>query len=627
MVQKVCLTLALLCLALALSEAKVYGQIPTPRSYLFVEIRDTSGQPVTDASVTLYGADGKQISSRTTGNESKAGINFPIRTDHHYNLLISRQGFHPSEHVFFPKRFNLGVRLVEKIPIGIGDAAEANPIVLRKPPTTAADRRAFDAQELQTQLILAAKRGDSLRTSKLLQMGVAADTVDGDGTSALLWASFAGDADTINILIERGAHVRTKHPLSSKALLIYLAEGIVRDRAGTTSKPNDTLDEIFKRQRAVINLIKAGADVNAKDLELGTTLNAALRAVPDSLPATTVEELIKAGANVNTPSEVYRFTPLMWASQSGSVEAVAMLLKAGALVEVKDNMGKTPLMWAQVTPGYPGHPNPEVVRALINAGANVNTTDPDGVTALILAARADLTESIKLLLAKGAEVNAKDRWGNSPLSSAFDSHYYSHADKDTVHHPTPLTIRTLLAAGADIHAGNSVGIPTLMLAARTDSVEALKMLLNAGAQINATDKNGRTVLMFEKWSYMPSVEVFRILLDAKADPNAVAPDGRTPLMFATYGAPPEIIELLLQRGAKASVNARDNSGQTALMHAAYYSSSDFKPEDQLRIVKALIAAGADVNIKDNSGRTPLAVAQEYSRNEALIELLKSKQRN
>lgn len=98
-------------------------------------------------------------------------------------------------------------------------------------------------------------------------------------------------------------------------------------------------------------------------------------------------------------------------------------------------------------------------------------------------------------------------------------------------------------------------------------------------------------------------------------------------MFATYGAPPEVIELLLERGAKASINARDNSGQTALLHAAYYSSSDFKPEDQLRIVKALMAAGADENIKDNSGRTPLAVAQEYSRNEALIELLKSKQRN
>jgi ankyrin repeat protein len=455
-------------------------------------------------------------------------------------------------------------------------------------------------------------------------MGVAANTVDDDGTPALLWASFAGDADTINVLLEGGAHLRTKHPLSPKALLIYLAEGIDRDQAGTTSTPGD---EIFRRQRAVMNLIKTGADVNAKDLQLGTTLNAALRAVPNFLPATTIEELIKAGANVNTADELQRSTPLMWASQSGSVDAVQMLLKAGALVDVRDNLGRTPLIWAQVTPGYRGRSNPEVVSVLIDAGANVNASDPDGVTALILAARADLTESIKLLLAKGAQVNAKDRWGNSPLTSAFDSHYYAHADKDTVHHPTPLTIRTLLTAGADIHAGNSVAIPVLMLAARTNSLEALKMLLEAGAQINATDQRGRTVVMYEKWSYAPTVEVFRILLDAKADPNAVAPDGRTPLMFAMYGAPPEIIDLLLERGAKRTVNARDNSGQTALLHACYYKSFDFKPEDQLRIVKALIAAGADVNIKDNSGRTVLAVAQEYSRNEALIELLKSKQRN
>ena len=625
MVQKVSLAFALLCLTLTLSQPKAYGQTPAPRSYLFVEIRDTSGQPVTDASVILSGADGKQISNRQIGNDSKTEINFPIRTDHHYNLLVSKQGFHPSEHVFFPKRASGGVRLIEKIQFA--DPGESTNIVLRKSPATAAERKVFDTRELQTQLILAAKRGDSLRTSKLLHMGVAADAADDDGTPALVWASFAGDADTINVLLEAGTHLRTKHPLSSKALLIYLAEGIVRDQAGTTSKAIDAGDEIYKRQRAVINLIKAGADVNAKDLQLGTTLNAALGAVPNFLPAPAIEELLKAGANVNTPSEMHKFTPLMWASQSGSVESVELLLRAGALLDVKDNTGRTALMWAQVTPGHPGYSNPEVVRALINAGANVNVSDGDGVTALILAARADLTESIKLLLAKGAQVNAKDRWGNSPLTSAFDSHYYSHADKDTVHHPTSLTIRTLLTAGADIHAGNSVAIPALMLAARTNSLEALKMLLEAGAQINATDQRGRTVLMYEKWSYMPSLEVFKILIDAKADPNAVAPDGRTPLMFATYGAPPEIIHLLLERGAKASINARDNSGQTALMHAAYYWSSDLKPEDQLRTVKALIAAGADVNIKDNSGRTALAVAQEYSRNEALIELLKAKQRN
>ena len=623
MVQKVSLAFALLCLTLTLSQAKVYGQTPAPRSYLFVEIRDTSGQPVRDASVILSGADGKQISSRQIGNDSKTEINFPIRTDHHYNLLVSRQGFHPSEHVFFPMRSSGGVRLIEKIQFA--DPGGSNSIVLRKPPTTAAEHRAFDTRELQTQLILAAKRGDSLRTSKLLQMGVAADGVDDDGTPAIVWASFAGDADTINVLLEGGAHLRTKHPLSSKALLIYLAEGIVRDHAVTTSKPYDAGNEIYKRQRAVINLIKAGADVNAKDLQLGTTLNAALRAVPNFLPAPAIEELLKAGANVNTPSEVHKFTPLMWASQSGSVEAVEMLLRAGALLDVKDNRGRTALMWAQVTPGHPGYSNPEVVRALINAGANVNVSDGDGVTALILAARADLTESIKLLLAKGAQVNAKDRWGNSPLIAAFDSHYYSHSDKD--HHPALSTIKMLLTSGADIHGGNSVGIPVLMLAARTNSLEALKLLLEAGAQSDATDQRGRTVLMYEKWSYMPSLEAFKILIDAKADPNAVAPDGRTPLMFATYGAPPEIIELLLERGAKRTINARDNSGQTALMHAAYYWSSDFKPEDQLRTVKALIAAGADVNIKDNSGRTALAVAQEYSRNQALIEVLKSKQCN
>jgi ankyrin repeat protein len=621
MIQKISLACAVVCFTLILSAVKAQGQIPAPRSYLFVEIKETSGQPVTDATVAVYGADGKKITGLFTTTDAKFTGSLPIRSDHHFNVLVSKQGFQPSEHVFFSTPYGEGTRLVEKMPLG--HSAEISTIVLRKRPTTVSEQKIFDEQELQTQMILAAKRCDLLRMSKLLQLGVSADAIDADGVSALLWATFAGDADTINALLEAGAHVRPKNPRDAKVLLIYLAEGIVRDQKVNTSP--DEMAERFKRAVLVSRLIKAGADVNAKDPQLGTVLNAALRVVSTSLPAMAIDDLVKTGANVNAPDEPQLSTPLMWASQSGSIETVKTLLAAGAAVDVKDKAGRTALMWAQVARKASEQFNSEIVNTLIKAGAKVNVTDENGNTPLILAAQADLTESVRMLLAAGALVNAKNRWGSNALISAFDSHYRL-TDKDT-HHPAPLTIRALLTAGADIQAGNSDGTTPLMLAARTDSLEAVKMLLEAGASIDGRDKKGKTALMYERYGYMPSVETFKVLVAAKGDLNAVDSGGRTPLMYAAKGGPPEILELLLKNGAKPSINARDNSGQTALMYAAYYSDFTFPPEDQLRNVKALLEAGADVNIKDNSGNTALGIAQAYSRNQAVIVLLKSKQSN
>jgi ankyrin repeat protein len=580
MVHNISLACALACLVLALSAENSYGQLPPPRSYLFVDVKDTSGQPVTDASIALYGADGKRISSRVA-NEGKISVTFPIRSDPHYSVLVSREGFQPSEHVFFPRPSGHGTTLFEKMPIGF--TIQSSPIVLHKCPATESERKAVDAQELQNQIILAAKRGDSLRVSKLLQLGVDADTVDNDGVSALLWAAFTGDADTINALLERGAHVRTKNPLGSKVLLIYLAEGLVREQKGRTSRGDDTRD-LSKPEGIVSNLIKGGADVNTRD-------------------------------------EGRLSTPLMWASRSGSLEIVRMLLAAGASIDVKDKQGRTALRWAQVAQTDPGRYNSELVNTLIKSGANVNVSDEYGTTPLILAAKLDLTESVKMLLAAGAQVNAKDKLGDTALVAAFDSYYSSHTD--SIHHPTPLTTSTLIKAGADIHAVNSVGIPLLMLAARTNSLEALKMLLEGGVPVNVRDKKGRTALMYELWSYMPSVEVFKVLIAAKGDLNAVDHGGRTPLMYAATAGPPELVELLLEAGAKAGVNAQDNSGQTALMYASYYSNLGTNPEDQIRRIKTLLEAGADVSIKDNSGQTALGLAV-YIRNQPVIELLKSK---
>jgi len=608
---------AVVCCWLSLSLVKANGQLPRPTSYLFVEVKDTEGKHITDATITVSDPSGKEIATNIWRDDrDQIHIRFPLRSDHHYNVLITKPGYLPSEHVFFsgPGR----ERLLENFP----DGNNSQPVfvVMRKPPITESEDRALEVEEKKNRLLLAIKRGDSATVVRLLHEGVSAKTADADGVPAIAWAAFSGDAETIRASLAAGANVRSRNSFASKALLIYLANGLPRkERSGQSENQESDKALIEHQETAVLVLIRAGADVNAKDAERGTVLNAALDQVPNHLTTRVIKQLIAAGANINTADESRRSTPLMWAASSGSLDAVQMLIRAGAIIDAKDKEGKTALMWTQIGSEYPGY-NPAIVKTLITAGADVNVVDTYGQTPLTMAAGADLFESVKLLLAAGANVSAKDR-GESALIRAFQSHYSS-KDDSTIH-PSVVTVQALIAAGANVHDVNRDGQTLVMLAARRNSLEALKILIAAGVDVNAKDNNGQTALMYDQvWGYRPNVETFKVLLATGGEVNAVDKNGQTALMFAAKGAPAPIINLLLAAGAKTSINARNKYGQTALMIACYESNFYFNSEDQLRTVKLLLAAGADLTIKDNGGRTALMIAQS-GRNEALIKLLET----
>jgi len=609
---------AVVCCALSLSLVKAYGQSLPPSSYLFVEVKDTEGKRISDATVTVSDPKGNKLATQTWRDDrDQIHIRFPLRFDHHYNVLITKPGYLQSEHVFFsgPGR----EQLLETFPDA--NRSQLASIILRKPPTTETEIRALEVEEKKNRLWLAIKRGDSAAVRKFLSEGMSAKTVDADGVPAIVWAAFSGDGDTVQALLAAGAKVRKRNSLASKALLIYLANGLPRKgRSGPAENRESEEKLIEQHDAAVLALIKAGADVNAKDAERGTVLNAALDQVPNHLTNRAIKQLIAAGANVNAADESRRSTPLMWAASSGSIDAVQMLIRAGAIIDAKDKEGQTALMWAQIGSMYSGY-NPAIVKALIAAGADVNVVDTYGGTPLTRAAGADLSESVKLLLAAGANVNATDR-SESPLIRTFYSQ--SSSKDDGAIHPSVATVQALIAAGANVHAVNRDGQTVVRLAARANSLEVLKMLIAAGVDVNAKDNNGQTALMYDQvWGYRPSVETFKVLLATGGDVNAVDKIGQTALMFAAKGAPSEFVDLLLAAGAKSSINARNKYGQTALMVACYESNFYYKPEAQLSTIKSLLAAGADLTIKDNEGRTALMIAQSASRNEALIKLLEA----
>ena len=167
----------------------------------------------------------------------------------------------------------------------------------------------------------------------------------------------------------------------------------------------------------VVDAIKNGANVNAWTSYEGTPLLVAVRTPnPDVVTA-----LIKAGADVNARDNSYNDylkgkTPLIMAmavvSTSHRKEVMLMLtalIKAGADVNAKDNEGMTALMWAISTYHYSSEV--EMVAALIKAGADVNAKSNDGATALILAAKKDIRRVIPILLESGADPKAKDNSG------------------------------------------------------------------------------------------------------------------------------------------------------------------------------------------------------------------------
>ncbi|MAQ64688.1 MAG: hypothetical protein CL503_05245 [Actinobacteria bacterium] len=133
----------------------------------------------------------------------------------------------------------------------------------------------------------------------------------------------------------------------------------------------------------------------------------------------------------------------------------------------------------------------------------------------------------------------------------------------------------------------------LLEAAESGDINQTKHLITHGADVNATDKHGRTAL--HEAAYYGNLEIVKALVIAGADINAKDNVGLTPLINATYKGNLEIVEALVNAGA--DINAKGRYGMTALHWAADNGSED--------IVKALVRAGADVNVTDRFGFTAL----------------------
>ena len=242
------------------------------------------------------------------------------------------------------------------------------------------------------------------------------------------------------------------------------------------------------------------------------------------------------------------------------------------------------LAWLVVAVGTAAAANPDLrlvsaaaerdtaaVRALLDAGIDVDAARADGVTALLWAAHWDDLALADLLVRAGADVTAADDHGVTPLARAAENASLAMVEK-------------LLAAGGDPNATQTSGLTPLMTAARTGNAQVVEALLRAGADVTAaTIATQSTALM---WAVSEGHgDVVRLLLAHGAPPHASTAKGFTPLMYAARNGDIPLAELLLAAGV--DVNDLSADGTHVLPYAIVSG------QDQFALF--LLAQGADPN--------------------------------
>jgi ankyrin repeat protein len=502
-------------------------------------------------------------------------------------------------------------------------------------------------------------RGDRAAVEKLVTEHVDVNAPQADGATALHWAIFQSDQALVDLLLHTGANPKTANREGATPLWLACVNG---------DAP------------VIAALLDAGADAN-EQLPLGRT---PLMVASRTGNVDAMKVLLDHGANVNVKETLRGTTALMWAADEGHAPAIQFLLQHGADIAARSDpaergrgpaLGKsndprkavaalgaalaagisTPQLGALGTTSLvpvvpekraggrgPGKgtaagaeqgfdQNDDAAVAAFGFRGRPAPKDGGGLTPLVYAVRSNDLDSVKTLLAAGADVNQVTAYGWSPLLVATQNRYYKLG-------------AFLLDHGADVNLANKGGWTPLYLATDNRNIESgdypvrkgdmdhldyIKLLLDKGADVNARmkdstetrtvftnqwlDENGATA--FLRASQSGDLVLMKLLLAHGADPKIATALHVTALQVAagigwvegiTYEWSPastlEGVKMLLDLGLDA--NAQADTGRTALHGAAHKGRPD--------VVQVLVDHGARLDIRDygntdNRGSKALAV--------------------
>jgi ankyrin repeat protein len=456
--------------------------------------------------------------------------------------------------------------------------------------------------------------------------------VDGNGLPALAVAAAAGFDAIVSLLIEHGADATrvvasrqrqpvlhfaaTTAPASTVALLLAAGAKVNaldmhgRSALQLAARSNENVGVVSALLQAGATLRPTAAgeslvavashNANWRVLqrildEVGSASGCTLHSAALARNADGVRVLIKAGVKVDARDEKGR-TALHLAAKDGNEATLSALLASGADPRLQcDGLSALHVAAQHCT-------NPRAISLLCKAGAPVN--EGRNSPLLVAACRRDAGAAaiVTALIECGADVEALDKRGRTPLLAAV----YSSA--------RVAVLGALVAGGASLDACDARGFTCLHHAAvKRNGAEAIQFLRSKGADVYAVDAQRSCPIHRAAMSCTSDDEsVFAALVaDARASVNERTRGGCTPLRFAVRRGGPAVVQFLVRAGAE--VNARTKSGDTALHNAAAHNPD-------ARVIDALIAAGADVDPANKHNRTPLLMAAR-SNNDAVVAAL------
>ena len=539
--------------------------------------------------------------------------------------------------------------------------------------------------ETWTPLYLAAVNSHIELCKLLLQHGASPnDVIDGD--PILLSIVFNQNLEIVKLLIENGAdieatggHNRTALTEASrighKTLVAYLIECGANVYHESSSGWTPTHFAARNGHTEILQLLyTSGVDLQRPESTGWTPLHLCYDE-PES-----ASFLLKNGADVNSVTDTYGYTPLILAVIHDSREVVKALLEAGSNINHQSEIEKaSPVHYAAY------HNREEVLHILIEYNPEVDLVDKDGDTALNCINSETSLGIAKILLNGGADPSIRDKEQDTPLCTAvwrknseIVKYLSTKAKLDVVGGPRggPLHIacytcdldlvKILIDAGADVNLVDSVvGTPlhsacicqqgqmerqgnviyylineinvdiemvggshgcALNAACGRSSFEVVRLILEKGARIDVKDDMGRIAIHFAAGR---SMENFQAIFQSGADVETTDAMGRMALHWASVGGKVDVVNQIIAL-SRSLVDQPDIDGWTALLWAARGSrtqQTEVSSSAQEEVIKLLLDRGADPCVKGKGSDrewTAVKVARYHGVDSRVIRLLEEK---
>lgn len=428
------------------------------------------------------------------------------------------------------------------------------------------------------------------------------------------------DSEKIRSVIERDKNVlRKRLPQVGLSPLHFAIQSGKPDSVETLLKLNAPLDSNNSQKRTALHaalayknaeivdlILSKTGDVNAVDRNQSTPLNYAVmyrHNGPEILA-----QLLKRGAKIDVKNKSQQ-TPLHVACYYDRADCGKLLIEAGADLQVVDNNANTPLLAACLN-------SPDLVKQMLDKGADPLVRNRQGQTALHLACQANRFDIVDLVVDRFENVDLVDKQYRTPLLMAV---YAGNVE----------TVQFLLQRGADPNRFNSANgqtkiQPPVCFSAARGNAKMIELLAQAGAEVNVEDPIGDRPLHLaaqaagnifgqqadRRNAGQPFVDSIRVLIQYRADPNLKNRAGRTALQVAAQRDFFDAVELLVQKTDDLDFDL----GTATLLHWAAGNGL-------MTTAKRLIStAGLEIDATDESGRTPILVAADNGQ-AALVELL------